>query len=44
MLIESLVKTTVELQGFRVTTGNYNEDYLEAELAADRRLMLTGEW
>ena len=33
MLIESLVKSTVELQGFRVTTVNYDGDQLEAKLA-----------
>ena len=37
MLIESLVKSTVELQGFRVVRVTGNATGLLAELAADRR-------
>ena len=37
MLIESLIKKTVELQGFRVVTVKQAAHGLEAELAADRR-------
>jgi hypothetical protein len=37
MLVESLVKETVELQGFRVLTVTKADDGLEAELAPDRR-------
>ena len=37
MLVESLVKETVELQGFRVLTVRKANDGLEAELAPDGR-------
>jgi len=37
MLVESLIKETVELQGFRVVTVRKTADGLEAELASDRR-------
>ena len=37
MLIESLIKETVELQGFRVLTVTKANDGLEAELAPDGR-------
>jgi transposase len=37
MLIESLVRSTVELQGFRVVSVNLDEACLEAQLAPDRR-------
>jgi hypothetical protein len=37
MLIESLVKSTLELQGFRVVAMHYDGDELEAEMAPDRR-------
>ena len=37
MLVESLVKETVELQGFRVIAVRAMGEGLEAELAADRR-------
>jgi len=39
MLIESLVKSTVELQGFRVVTVNDIGNQLEAKLAPDRRYL-----
>ena len=34
MLVESLIKETVELQGFRVVTVQKTVDGLEAELAS----------
>jgi len=37
MLVESLIKQTVELQGFRVVTVREKNRVLEAELAPDRR-------
>jgi transposase len=37
MLIESLVKSTIELQGFRVVAVNYEGAELVAELAPDHR-------
>ena len=37
MLVESLIKETVELQGFRVVTVRKTAGGLEAELAPDRR-------
>ena len=37
MLVESLIKETVELQGFRVVMVQKTGDGLEAELAPDRR-------
>ncbi len=37
MLIESLVKSTLELQGFRVTSVTGDRSALVAELAADLR-------
>lgn len=37
MLVESLIKETVELQGFRVVTVQKTAGGLEAELAADKR-------
>ena len=37
MLIERLVKSTVELQGFRVVAVTYTGAHLEAELAPDHR-------
>jgi len=37
MLVESLIKETVELQGFRVVAVHKTASGLEAELVADRR-------
>ncbi len=37
MLVESLIKETLELQGFRVVTVQQTEDGLEAKLMSDRR-------
>lgn len=37
MLVESLIKETVQLQGFRVTTVEKVADGLEAQLAPDKR-------
>ena len=39
MLLESLVKATVELQGFRVVTVTGDAGGLVAELAPDRRFV-----
>ena len=39
MLLESLVKATVELQGFRVVTVTGDAGGLVAELAPDRRFL-----
>ena len=37
MLVESLIKETVELQGFRVATVQQTDDGLEAKLISDGR-------
>ena len=37
MLVESLIKETVELQGFRVATVQQTGDGLEAKLMSDER-------
>ena len=37
MLVESLIKETVEMQGFRVVGVQRTEDGLEAKLAPDGR-------